>query len=239
MLEVEDLRATSSEWAELDGASFKCVKGEPLVAIGSNDSGKSTVAAILAGTAPYNDGKIKVNHYLLDERRERVRHELGLLAWPLELPRHLSGFEYLDMVGAALSVSTKVRRDRLLALSDKLDLKNLLYHSIGNMHLATQTLLAVCSSLLHQPSTIVWDEPTIYLDPSEKLRLADLINELSETSAVFLSTNDLEFAELVIKPKYLFFNRGKIVASGSLSQTAKRLGKKSLSLREAYRALCT
>ncbi len=211
----------------VDGISFKIEQGETVGFIGVNGAGKSTTIKMLTGIlAPTNDSISVLGR---DPHRQRVANarEIGVvfgqrtqLWWDLAL------IESLNTIAKIYEVP-KVRYKQLLdQFSETLELNELLNVPIRNMSLGQKMRAELAATLLHEPTIVYLDEPTIGLDLVVKERIREFIKKQNRErgTLVFLTTHDLGDIEEVCR-RVLVIDSGKLIYDGPLSTIKDRFGK--------------
>jgi ABC-type multidrug transport system ATPase subunit len=154
-------------------------RGGFAVVTGANGSGKTTLLRLVAGLASPTGGSLEV---------EATREELGYLGHEPLLYRDLTALENLDLYGRLYRVPE--RRERIGMLLERFGLWDVRRERVGSFSRGMTQRLALCRTLLHDPSLLVLDEPFTALD-AEGAELFDrLLAELAGTATVLLSTHD-------------------------------------------------
>jgi ABC-type multidrug transport system ATPase subunit len=154
-------------------------RGGFLVVTGANGSGKTTLLRLVAGLAAPTGGELTV---------DAGREALGYLGHEPLLYRDLTAVENLDLYGRLYRVPE--RRERIGMLLERFGLWDVRGERIGSYSRGMTQRLALCRTLLHDPSLLVLDEPFTALD-AEGAELCDrLLAELAGSATVLLSTHD-------------------------------------------------
>jgi heme exporter protein A len=154
-------------------------RGGFAVVTGANGSGKTTLLRLVAGLAAPTRGELEV---------DAGRDELGYLGHEPLLYRDLTALENLDLYGRLYRVPE--RRERVGMLLERFGLWDVRRERVGSYSRGMTQRLALCRTLLHDPSLLVLDEPFTALD-AEGAELFDrLLAELAGTATVLLSTHD-------------------------------------------------
>jgi ABC-2 type transport system ATP-binding protein len=212
------LRRRRRTVAALSGVSFALEKGELVGYIGPNGAGKSTTVKILAGILVPDAGKCEVlgrTPWL-----ERVAHvrDIGVvfgqrtqLWWDLPVAE---SFDLLRHIYRIPLLSFERSREELI---DLLDLAPLLDTPVRQLSLGQRMRCDLAASLLHSPSLLFLDEPTIGLDAVSKLAVRDFIRRLNEERGVtvILTTHDMDDIEALCR-RILVIEEGRIRFDGTL-----------------------
>jgi ABC-2 type transport system ATP-binding protein len=226
----------------LDGVSFTLDAGELTGYIGPNGAGKSTTVKTLAGILVPDSGRCEVLGRV--PWRDRVAHvaRIGVvfgqrtqLWWDLPVTESLELLRDIYRVAPRDYVS---RRDELVAL---LDLEPLLDVPVRQLSLGQRMRCDLAAALLHAPSILFLDEPTIGLDAISKLAVRDFIKRLNleRGVTVILTTHDMDDIEALCT-RVIVIGDGRILSDGTLSELRHRVTRErwlTVDLAEAGRTI--
>ncbi len=194
-IEVRGLRKTYKGKVEaLSGIDLTIPTGM-FGLLGPNGAGKTTLMRILAGILRPTGGAVRVGPYdgTTEAGRTAVKRVLGYLPQELGLYPDLSAREFLDYVGILKELHDRAARRRrveevldVVALSGDADRK--LKTFSGGM----KRRVGIAQALLSEPRVLIVDEPTVGLDPEERIRFRNLLSELGGDRTVLLSTHIVE-----------------------------------------------
>ena len=210
----------------VDNLTLTVPAGELFGFLGPNGAGKTTTIKMLVGLLTPSAGVAKVAGFDLKTQSLEAKKRIGYIPDNPFLYEKLTGHEFLDFIGDLYDITPGAGRDteiaRLLALfqldaaGDKL---------IGGYSRGMRQKMAMAAAMLHDPTVLFLDEPTVGLDPSSIRRLKDILREMCRTknTSVFLSTHTLEVAAEICD-RVGIFHRGNLIALGSpaeLTSTSK------------------
>ncbi|RKN64433.1 ATP-binding cassette domain-containing protein [Paenibacillus ginsengarvi] len=158
--------------------------------LGPNGAGKTTLMHILVTLITANSGTVTIGDYTLGKHDREIRKIIGFLPQEFGMYNKLTAWEYLDLIGTLKGM--KISRARRLAIADLLEQVNLAGEArkkIGSMSGGMRRRLGIAQALLGDPLVIVADEPTVGLDPEERLRFRNLLRSWSLEKTVLLSTH--------------------------------------------------
>jgi ABC-2 type transport system ATP-binding protein len=158
--------------------------------LGPNGAGKTTLMHILVTLIPIGSGTITIGEYTLGKHDREIRKMIGFLPQEFGMYNKLTAREYLDLIGTMKGM--KHSKARHLAIADVLEQVNLAgeaWKKIGGMSGGMKRRLGIAQALLGDPQVIVADEPTVGLDPEERLRFRNLLRSWSLEKTVLLSTH--------------------------------------------------
>jgi len=210
----------------VDNLTLTVPDGELFGFLGPNGAGKTTTIKMLVGLLTPSAGVARVAGFDLKTQSLEAKKRIGYIPDNPFLYEKLTGHEFLDFIGDLYDITPGAARDteiaRLLAMfqldtsGDKL---------IGGYSRGMRQKMAMAAAMLHDPTVLFLDEPTVGLDPSSIRRLKDILREMCRTknTSVFLSTHTLEVAAEICD-RVGIFHRGNLIALGSpaeLTSTSK------------------
>jgi ABC-2 type transport system ATP-binding protein len=201
----------------LQGVSFSLERGELLGFIGPNGAGKSTTIKILSGILRPDAGRVEVDGLIpFDDRIKHVAR-IGVvfgqrtqLWWDLPVN---DGFDLLRNIYRVDPVCYRRTHDELVAL---LRLERLLDQPVRQLSLGQRMRAELAAALLHDPSILFLDEPTIGLDAPSKLAVRDFIKRLNRERGVtvLLTTHDMQDIE-VLAERVIVIGHGRVLADST------------------------
>ena len=200
----------------VDDVSFSARAGEITGYLGPNGSGKSTTMKMITGLMETTSGKILFKGESIERDLIAYKQRIGYVPEEPHLYSHLSGLEYLTMVGKLRALPAKPTIDRIDGLLRLFALHGDRHTAIGAYSKGMRQKVLLSAALLHNPDLLILDEPFSGLDVSTGLVLRSLIQELARRGkAVLFSSHELETVERVCS-HVVILNRGKIVADDSI-----------------------
>lgn len=202
----------------LRDVSFSLAKGEVIVIIGPNGSGKSLLCRVIADPDIRLSGEITVNHFSSQREPGKVKLQIGYATTSNQIEPYLTGFEYLEMIGSFYHLAPAARQSRILALAQQFRCLDQLYTLGERLSAAEAQKIGLMASLLAEPTLLVWDEPTQFLDEtSRQAVLNELKAALKAGASAVVATNDLALAQ-TIADRIIVLDRGQMVTEGTPSQ---------------------
>ena len=193
-VEVRGVGVRFGRTQALDGVSFELSAGVTGL-LGPNGAGKTTLLRLLATVAAVQQGDVRVlgQDAAVQTERQTIRGLLGYLPQEPGFHRHFSAFEFVDYIAVLKELTN--RRERHAEVRRVLELVGL----SGERHKKIKALsggmrrrVALAQALLNDPALLILDEPTVGLDPEQRLRFRELISLLGEGRTVLLSTHQTE-----------------------------------------------
>jgi len=142
-----------------------------------------------------------------------MRQQLGYLPQDFGIYPNLNAFEFLNYVAALKGVGGKGLKNRIQALLEGLNLMENAKNPLGTYSGGMVQRVGIAQALLNDPKVLIFDEPTVGLDPEERLRFRDLISDLSVDRIVMLSSHIVSDIES-IADEVVIMEKGQLKAKG-------------------------
>jgi ABC-2 type transport system ATP-binding protein len=218
MLELRHATKRYSGIPAVNDVSFIARQGEVTGYLGPNGSGKSTTLKMIAGLIDPSEGEILFRGEPIQRDRMAYRQCLGYVPEEPQLYPHLSGLEYLEMVGQLRGLPAGPLAEKIDAFLRLLNLDGDRHVLISSYSKGMRQKVLLAAALLHNPDLILLDEPFSGLDVNSALVLRDLIQQLAERGKVVLfSSHELETVERV-SSRVVILHKGRLVANDSIEQ---------------------
>ena len=218
MLELRNVTKRFSGIPAVDNVSFQARPGEITGYLGPNGSGKSTTMKMITGLIETTSGEIFFDGRPIRSDLLGFKQRMGYVPEEPHLYSHLSGLEFLTMVGQLRNLPAKPTADRIDGLLRLFSLHGDRHAAISAYSKGMRQKVLLSAALLHNPELLLLDEPFSGLDVSTGLVLRSLIQELAARGKVVLfSSHELETVERV-SSHIVILHRGKVVADDSIER---------------------
>jgi ABC-2 type transport system ATP-binding protein len=189
MIEMEQVSKTykSARIPALSEVSLT-ISGGAFGLLGPNGAGKTTLMRILATLVSPSAGRAAVAGHDVGTGRAAIRRLLGFLPQDFGFYPRLTAYENLDYL-ALLSGLGRERRVRIEEALQRVNLQDVARKRVGAFSGGMRQRLGIAQALLNRPTVLIVDEPTVGLDPSERVRFRTLLAELASRATVLLSTH--------------------------------------------------
>jgi ABC-2 type transport system ATP-binding protein len=223
LLEARGLQKHYAGVAVVQNVSFRLRAGQVLGLLGPNGAGKSTTLRMLTGELAPSAGQIRICGHDLLEQPRRAKSHLGYLPENPPLHRELTVDEYLRFCSALRGVRRVARGAAVERARRRCGLFDRGRRCIGQLSKGYQQRVGIAQAIVHEPSVVVLDEPTVGLDPIQVREIRLLVRELGEERAVLVSSHIL--AEVQASCTHLqILHQGRLVFAASLEQLEARAG---------------
>ena len=196
----------------LDGVDFVVERGMVGI-LGPNGAGKTTLLRQLAGILDPTRGAIWLGGVPLGKVQRVLARWVGYLPQDAGMPGGLTAREYLGYFAALYDLPLDVRTQRVNDLLDEVGLGEKADDKIRALSGGMRQRVAVARTLLRLPPVIIVDEPTVGLDPRERIRFRNLLARLAEDRIVLFSTHVVEDVAVACE-RVLVLAHGKLVFDG-------------------------
>nr|WP_156278070.1 ATP-binding cassette domain-containing protein [Paenibacillus sp. NEAU-GSW1] len=218
----------------LQGISFNIAPGEIVGYIGPNGAGKSTTIKIMSGILVPDSGSCSIMGYNpWNDRTAYVKHigvvfgQRSQLWWDVPV---LDSFELLRDI---YRIPQAEYRSMLNLLTETLDISAILQMPVRQLSLGQRMRCEIAASLLHSPSILFLDEPTIGLDAVSKIAVRNFIKTINKEKGVtvILTTHDMNDIE-ALADRLLLIGKGSLLYDGNVQGLRSRYGTGDLSIEE-------
>jgi ABC-2 type transport system ATP-binding protein len=218
MLELRNVTKLYSGIPAVKDVSFIARAGEVTGYLGPNGSGKSTTLKMITGLIEPSAGEILFNGESIQRHRIAHRQRLGYVPEEPHVYPHLTGFEYLEMIGQLRSLPEHTLTAKIDGFLRLFSLYADRYVPISSYSKGMRQKVLLAAALLHNPEIILLDEPFSGLDVNSALILRNLIGKLAARGKVVLfSSHELETVERV-SSHIVILHKGQVVANDSIEQ---------------------
>ena len=221
MVKVENLVKRYGTNYALNDVSFEIGEGEIVGLLGPNGAGKSTAMNIPTGYLSSTSGKATVGGIDMLENPIEAKKLIGFLPEQPPLYQDMTVLEYLnfvyDLKGCALE--RKAHIDEILSVVRIADVKHRL---IKNLSKGYKQRVGIAQAILGDPKVIIFDEPTVGLDPKQILEVRNLIRTLGKRHTVILSTHILAEVQSVCE-RVIIINKGNIIADAKTDEITRTI----------------
>ena len=223
MLEVQNIWKRYRGIPAVRGLSFSVKAGETVGYLGPNGSGKSTTVKIVTALLKPNAGRVLFEGRDILEDLAWYRSSLGYVPEEAHIYTHLSGLEYLQLVGRLRGLSEPLIDFRANRMLELFNLQAWRFSPLSSYSKGMRQRVLIASALLHNPKLLIFDEPLSGLDVVSARLFRDLMLGLSaEGKAILYISHALEVVDQVCD-RVIVLAGGTILADSPPSQLKERM----------------
>ena len=204
--------------------SFEIEKGEIIGYIGPNGAGKSTTIKMLSGILTPDEGTINING--LSPSKDRIKYvsNIGVVfGQRSQLWWDIPASDTFDLLKDIYKLDESEFNKTKEQLIELLDLKNIVNIPVRQLSLGQRMRCEIAASLIHKPSILFLDEPTIGLDAESKIKVRNFIKKINKemNTTIILTTHDMSDIEALAK-RIILIGKGRILYDGNIKKLKEK-----------------
>lgn len=215
MIEAIGLTKRYGSLEAIRDATFRVEDGEIVGFLGPNGAGKTTTMRILTGFSPASEGMAVVAGIDVQVDPIGVRSRVGYLPENVALYEEMRLDKYLEYVAAVKGVRSARRNFEVGRVIERCGLEPMGKRIIRHLSKGYRQRVGLAQALIGDPPVMIFDEPTVGLDPKQIIDIRQTIRELAGDHTVLLSTHILHEVELLCT-RVVIINAGRIIAEQRL-----------------------
>jgi len=197
-IETDSLTKRYGDFLAVDDLNMKIKNKSIFGFLGPNGAGKTTTIKMLTCLIEATEGTAKVGGYDINANPNEVRQKIGMVPQLVSLYKDLTARENVELCADYYGLTEDEKEDRIDDLMELVDIKYGENKLIKQMSGGQKQKVSVVASLIHRPDVLFLDEPTIGLDPTTKMVLWDLIQELNDNGhTIILCSHDMYEVEML------------------------------------------
>jgi ABC-2 type transport system ATP-binding protein len=218
MIAIHNLVKNYGSFTAVDGVSLDVQPGQIHGFLGPNGAGKTTTIRMIAGLLKPTAGRIVVNGHDLAASPEAAKASLGFIPDRPFIYEKLTAGEFLRFHGGLYGLKDAEIAGRVKEMLELFELSRWEGELVESFSHGMKQRLVMSAAFLHKPSAVLVDEPMVGLDPRGARLIKDVFRRMSERGvAILMSTHTLEVAQEMCD-RISIILKGKIIASGSVSE---------------------
>ena len=225
LLALEGVTVSFDGFKAVSDLNLYIDKGELRVIIGPNGAGKTTVLDLICGRTKVSGGSIKFKDQEITTRKEQeiVRMGIGRKFQTPTIYEDLTVFENLELsvprgrsvVGALFWKRTEEVKDQVRATAKTIFLEDHLDRLAETLSHGQKQWLEIGMLLIQDPELLMLDEPVAGMSVSERVKTAELLNEIIKNRSVIVIEHDMKFVESIAH-RVTVLHQGKVLAEGDM-----------------------
>lgn len=215
IIRINNLKKNYGDAKVVRGISLSINKGEIFSLLGPNGAGKTTTISILSCLIKPTSGDALINSFSIVNEPMKVRQEIGVVPQELALYETLSAKQNLDFWGHMYGMQGKPLAHRIDELLEQVGLADRAKDAVKEFSGGMKRRLNIAIGLIHKPSVLFMDEPTVGIDPQSRRNILDMIKTLRSAGMTILyTTHYMEEAE-ELSNRISIIDQGEIIATGT------------------------
>jgi len=228
MIVVKNLKKSFGEVKAVNGVSFEARDGEITGLLGPNGAGKTTTLRMLYSLLPPDEGEIRIDGMDPGKDAMDIKRTLGVIPDSRGLYSRLTARENISYFGELHGMTRRKINQRIEELTDTLDMEDFIDRRTEGFSQGQRVKVAIARAMVHEPQTVLMDEPSNGLDVMSTRALRQYILSLKEAGqSVVLSTHIMQEVAALCD-RIVIIAKGRVAANGSAEQLLEQSGCDSL-----------
>jgi ABC-type multidrug transport system ATPase subunit len=222
-LTIADVSKKYADAQALDGLNLKIESGGVFGLVGPNGAGKSTLMKILATLIKPTSGHVLWDGEDIRLKPNRLRQVLGYLPQDVSVYPNLTASEFLSYIAALKSLKSSEAKRQINGLLEIFHLSEYKKRRLSDYSGGMRQRVGIACALLGDPQIVIVDEPSVGLDPEERIGLRNLLCDMAKTRIVLLSTHIISDIESTAS-QLAVIQKGKLVFHGTPKEFTEDTG---------------
>jgi len=224
MIEVNSLHKKFGKVVAVENVSLSIHSGEIVGLLGPNGAGKTTTMRIISGLVKQTSGEVIIGGIDVATQPQAVQTLLGVMPDGGGLYTRLTARENIRYFGELHGVARKKIKERIDYLMDLLHMDDIIDRRVDGFSHGERTKVALARAIIHDPDYILLDEPTNGLDVLTTRAVRTLLLTLKAQGKVIVFSSHLMHEVDHLCDRAIVVAKGKVVASGTLSELKQKTG---------------
>ncbi len=212
------------------GINLTIERGEIFSLLGPNGAGKTTTISMMSGLLTPTDGDVLIDGYSIVKNPVEVKKRIGVVPQEIALYPEMSARQNLDFFGKMYGLRGAELARRCGEVLDMIDLKDRQRERLETFSGGMKRRVNIAVGLLHKPSLVFMDEPTVGVDPQSRRKILDTVKQLNRQGmTVLYTTHYMEEAE-ELSSRVGIIDHGELIAVGKEGELIQKVGEKDVIL---------
>ncbi|MGR9085823.1 MAG: ABC transporter ATP-binding protein [Gammaproteobacteria bacterium] len=231
-LAIENLNFSYSGNKALDDVSFSIPSGACTLLLGPNGAGKSTLFSLVTRLYDARTGRIELCGYDIKKQTLKALAKLGIVFQQTTLDLDLTVQQNLRYHASLHGMGSRMARQRIRQELERLDMYERRFEKIRQLNGGHRRRVEIARALLHKPSLLLLDEPTVGLDVPSRQAIVEHVHRLAadEHIAVLWASHLID--EIYPDDRLIVLHKGQVKAKGTIDQVLQETG--SAEIKEAF-----
>ncbi|HSO25587.1 MAG TPA: ABC transporter ATP-binding protein [Methanobacteriaceae archaeon] len=222
MIEINSLTKGFGKITALNELNLNVKKGELLGIICPNGAGKTTAIRIISCILHPDQGQVKVGGYDVLKNPLEIKSMIGYLPEEPNLYERFKAYDLLKYFGELYGVPKDRLDSRIEELLELVGMSNRAQDRINTFSKGLRQRIGIARALVHDPEIIIFDEPTMGLDPATAISIRNFIGGLKGDKTIILCTHYMDEADSLCD-RVAILNQGQILDMGTPEELKSRI----------------
>ena len=228
MIEIRNLSKHFGAVAAVDGVSFTAPNGQITGLLGPNGAGKTTTIRMIGSLVEISAGSASVDGHDVAREPDRARRVSGILTDARGLYTRLTARENIRYYAELHGIETAKSEATIARFVDWLDMKGIIDRRTDGFSQGERMKVAITRALVHEPTTVILDEPTNGLDVMTTRALRELIKRLKAEGRTVMFSSHIMQEVAALCDEIIIIAKGKICAQGTTEALLAQSGQSTL-----------
>ena len=240
VLKTEGLTKKYDNKAVVDHVSLEIAKGEVFGLLGPNGAGKSTTINMICSLLKPTSGKIELFGMDIKKNGKKIKDKIGYIPQELAIHGNLKAWENVELFTALYNVKGQALKDAVQESLEFVELQDRRNEFAKNFSGGMKRRLNIACALGHKPELLIFDEPTVGIDPQSRNFILERIKSLTEQGTTVIYTSHYMEEVEALCTRIAIMDNGRIIACGTKEELKKMVrgdGEDRITLEEVFLSL--
>jgi ABC-2 type transport system ATP-binding protein len=223
-LTVQELSFSYSGKKALDNVGFEINQGECTLLLGPNGAGKSTLFALITRLYDTRNGRIALCGFDIKKQTSKALARLGVVFQQSTLDLDLTVIQNLKYHAALHGIGGRFAKQRIQQELERLNMYHRRFEKIRQLNGGHRRRVEIARALLHKPSVLLLDEPTVGLDVPSRQDIVEHVHHLAKEDNIAVLWASHLIDEIYPEDKLIILDKGQIKASGAIEDVLQKAG---------------
>jgi ABC-2 type transport system ATP-binding protein len=223
-LTVQELSFSYSGKKALENVGFEINQGECTLLLGPNGAGKSTLFALITRLYDTRNGRIALCGFDIKKQTNKALARLGVVFQQSTLDLDLTVIQNLKYHAALHGIGGRFAKQRIQQELERLNMYDRRFEKIRQLNGGHRRRVEIARALLHKPSVLLLDEPTVGLDVPSRQDIVEHVHYLAKEDNIAVLWASHLIDEIYPEDKLIILDKGQIKASGAIEDVLQKVG---------------
>lgn len=224
MIEIRNLKKVYGEFEAVKDLSLTIKEGEVFGLLGPNGAGKSTTVSMLSTVINPTSGEIKIAGKPLKGNEKEIKSLIGIVPQEIALYETMSAKNNLQFFGTLYGLKGKKLKERVDEILEIIELKDKANQAVGKYSGGMKRRVNIGVAMMHDPKIIIFDEPTVGIDPQSRNHILETIKRLNEEhgTTVIYTSHYMEEVDYLCS-RVGIIDHGELIACGTKEELKQKV----------------